>query len=109
LSDLFQEEAAAKVTVNQIQNKVSDYYKIRFSELVGRRRTSAIVFPRQVAMYISRTLTSDPLKSIGEAFGGRDHGTVIHACKQVENMMEQDATVKRAVDYLIKQLASNRA
>ena len=109
LSDLFQEEAAAKVTVNQIQNKVSDYYKIRFSELVGRRRTSAIVFPRQVAMYISRTLTSDPLKSIGEAFGGRDHGTVIHACKQVENMMEQDATVKRAVDYLIKQLESNRA
>ncbi|NCG09421.1 MAG: chromosomal replication initiator protein DnaA [Verrucomicrobia bacterium] len=109
LSDLFQEEAAAKATVNQIQNKVSDYYKIRFSELVGRRRTSAIVFPRQVAMYISRTLTSDPLKSIGEAFGGRDHGTVIHACKQVENMMEQDATVKRAVDYLIKQLASNRA
>lgn len=109
LSDLFQEEAAAKVTVNQIQNKVADYYKIRFSELVGRRRTSAIVFPRQVAMYISRTLTSDPLKSIGEAFGGRDHGTVIHACKQVENMMEQDGTVKRAVDYLIKQLASNRA
>lgn len=109
LSDLFQEEAAAQVTVNQIQNKVSDYYKIRFSELVGRRRTSAIVFPRQVAMYISRTLTSDPLKSIGEAFGGRDHGTVIHACKQVENMMEQDVTVKRAVDYLIKQLSSNRA
>lgn len=109
LSDLFQEEAAAKVTVNQIQNKVSDYYKLRFSELVGRRRTSAIVFPRQVAMYISRTLTSDPLKSIGEAFGGRDHGTVIHACKQVENMMEQDVTVKRAVDYLIKQLSSNRA
>ena len=109
LSDLFQEEAAAQVTVNQIQNKVSDYYKIRFSELVGRRRTSAIVFPRQVAMYISRTLTSDPLKSIGEAFGGRDHGTVIHACKQVENMMEQDVTVKRAVDYLIMQLSSNRA
>jgi chromosomal replication initiator protein len=109
LQDLFQEEAAAKVTVDQIQKKVSDYYKIRFSELVGRRRTSAIVFPRQVAMYISRTLTSDPLKSIGEAFGGRDHGTVIHACKQVENMMDQDSTIKRAVDYLVKQLSSNRA
>jgi chromosomal replication initiator protein len=109
LQDLFQEEAASKVTVDQIQKKVSDYYKIRFSELVGRRRTSAIVFPRQVAMYISRTLTSDPLKSIGEAFGGRDHGTVIHACKQVENMMDQDSTIKRAVDYLIKQLSSNRA
>ncbi len=108
LSDLLHEEAASKVTVDQIQRKVSDYYKIRFSELVGRRRTSAIVFPRQVAMYISRTLTSDPLKSIGDAFGGRDHGTVIHACKQVENMMEQDGSVKRGVDYLIKQLSKER-
>ena len=107
-SDLLQEEAASKVTVEQIQKKVSEYYQIRYSDLVGRRRTSAIVFPRQVAMYISRTLTSDPLKSIGEAFGGRDHGTVIHACKQVENMMDQDGTVKRGVDYLIKQLSHNR-
>ena len=105
LSDLLQEEALARVTVDQIQKKVAEFYQIRFSELVGRRRTSEIVFPRQVAMYISRTLTSDPLKSIGEAFGGRDHGTVIHACKQVENMMEQDGSIKRGVDYLIQQLS----
>jgi chromosomal replication initiator protein len=108
LSDLLHEEAVSKVTVEQIQKKVSEYYQIRHSELVGRRRTSAIVFPRQVAMFISRTLTSDPLKSIGDAFGGRDHGTVIHACKQVENMMEQDSSVKRGVDYLIKQLSQSR-
>ena len=108
LGDLLQEEAASKLTVEQIQKKVSDYYQIRFSELIGRRRTIQIVFPRQVAMYISRTLTGEPLKSIGEAFGGRDHGTVIHACKQVENMMEQDGSVKRGVDYLIKQLSSGR-
>ena len=109
LSDLLQEEAVSKVTVDQIQKKVADYYQIRFSELVGRRRTSSIVFPRQVAMYVCRTLTGDPLKSIGDAFGGRDHGTVIHACKQVENMMEQDGSVKRGVDYLIKHLSSGRA
>jgi chromosomal replication initiator protein len=108
LADLLHEEANSKVTVDQIQKKVSDYYQLRFSELIGRRRTSNIVFPRQVAMYISRTLTSDPLKAIGDAFGGRDHGTVIHACKQVENMMEQDGSVKRAVDYLIKQLSQAR-
>ncbi|MDP4694078.1 MAG: chromosomal replication initiator protein DnaA [Opitutales bacterium] len=107
LSDLLHEEASSKVTIDQIQKKVSDYYQIRFSELIGRRRTSNIVFPRQVAMYISRTLTSDPLKTIGDAFGGRDHGTVIHACKQVENMMEQDGSVKRGVDYLIKQLSKS--
>jgi chromosomal replication initiator protein len=109
LSDLLHEETLTKVTVDQIQKKVSDFYQIRFSEMIGRRRTSAIVFPRQVAMYISRTLTSDPLKSIGDAFGGRDHGTVIHACKQVENMMEQDGSVKRGVDYLIKQLSQGGA
>ena len=109
LSDLLHEETLTKVTVDQIQKKVSDFYQIRFSELIGRRRTSAIVFPRQVAMYISRTLTSDPLKAIGDAFGGRDHGTVIHACKQVENMMEQDGSVKRGVDYLIKQLSQGGA
>ncbi|MEN8743398.1 MAG: chromosomal replication initiator protein DnaA [Lentimonas sp.] len=108
LADLLHEEASSKVTVDQIQKKVSDYYQIRFSELIGRRRTSNIVFPRQVAMYISRTLTSDPLKAIGDAFGGRDHGTVIHACKQVENMMEQDGSVKRGVDYLIKQLSQSQ-
>jgi len=109
LSDLLHEETLTKVTVDQIQKKVADYYQIRFSEMIGRRRTSAIVFPRQVAMYISRTLTSDPLKSIGDAFGGRDHGTVIHACKQVENMMEQDGSVKRGVDYLIKQISQGGA
>lgn len=108
LGDLLQEEAASKVTVEQIQKKVADYYQIRFSELIGRRRTSSIVFPRQVAMYICRTLTGDPLKAIGDAFGGRDHGTVIHACKQVENMMDQDGSVKRGVDYLIKQLSAGR-
>lgn len=104
LSDLLHEENLAKVTIDQIQKKVAEFYQIRFSELIGRRRTSEIVFPRQVAMYVSRMLTSDPLKLIGDAFGGRDHGTVIHACKQVENMMEQDNSVKRSVDYLIKQL-----
>ena len=109
LSDLLHEEAVSKVTVDQIQRRVTDYYKIRFSEMIGRRRTSEIVFPRQVAMYICRTLTGDPLKSIGDAFGGRDHGTVIHACKQVENMMEQDGSVKRGVDYLIKQLSKERS
>ena len=68
LSDLIQEEEATKVTVEQIQKKVSDYFQIRYSDLIGRRRTSARVVPRQIAMYISRTLTSDPLKSIGETW-----------------------------------------
>jgi chromosomal replication initiator protein len=102
LSDLLQEEVACLVTVDHIQKKVSEYYQISFSDLLGRKRTNAIAFPRQVAMYLSRTLTSEPLKAIGDSFGGRDHGTVIHACKQIENLMDQDGTIKRSVDYLTK-------
>lgn len=108
LSDLLHEEVISQVTVEQIQNKIADYYKVRVSELIGRRRTANIVLPRQVAMYICRTLTSEPLKLIGDAFGGRDHGTVIHACKQIEHLMEQDPSVKRAVDYLIQQISKTK-
>lgn len=108
LKDLLHEEVISQVTVEQIQNKITDYYKVRMSELIGRRRTANIVLPRQIAMYICRTLTSEPLKLIGDAFGGRDHGTVIHACKQIEHLMEQDPNIKRAVDYLIQQLAKTK-
>ena len=108
LSDLLHEEVLSQVTIEQIQNKIADYYKIRMSELIGRRRTANIVLPRQVAMYICRTLTSEPLKLIGDAFGGRDHGTVIHACKQIEHLMDQDPIVKRAVDYLMQQLSKTK-
>jgi chromosomal replication initiator protein len=59
-------------------------------------------------MYLRRLLTSHALQEIGDAFGGRDHGTVIHACRTVENIMDQDETVKRSVDYLTKQLAGER-
>ena len=60
-------------------------------------------------MYLARTLTSDPLKSIGDSFGGRDHGTVIHACKQVENLMDQDGTIKRSVDYLTQLISKDKS
>jgi chromosomal replication initiator protein len=104
LADLLHKEMMRQVTIETIQKKVADYFQIRVAEMVGRRRSAGIVFPRQVAMYICRTLTSLPLKNIGDSFGGRDHGTVIHACKQVENMMDQDPSTKRSVDYLTRQL-----
>jgi chromosomal replication initiator protein len=108
LHDILQEEAQNKVTIEKIQQKVADYYKLRLSDMVSKRRPANIAFPRQIAMYLSRMLTSHSLQEIGDAFGGRDHGTVIHACKTVENIMEQDDSVARAVDYLQKQLASHR-
>ncbi len=108
LQDILQEEARNQITITKIQQKVADYHKIRLEDMSSRRRPSNIAFPRQIAMYLSRMLTSHSLQEIGQAFGGRDHGTVIHACKTVENMMDQDASVKRTVDYLQTQLVSQR-
>ena len=105
LGDILQEEAQNQVTVEKIQKRVADYYNLRISDMVSRRRPANIAFPRQIAMYLSRILTSHPLQEIGENFGGRDHGTVIHACKTVENIMDQDESVRRSVEYLKSQLA----
>jgi chromosomal replication initiator protein len=102
--DILQEEAQNQISVEKIQRKVVEYYDLRMADMTSKRRPNNIAFPRQIAMYLSRLLTNLPLKEIGQEFGGRDHGTVIHACKTVENMMEQDDKVKRSVEYLIKQL-----
>ena len=108
LSDILQEEAQNKVTIEKIQKQVTHFFNLRASDMVSRRRTASIAFPRQVAMYLSRVLTSHPLKEIGEAFGGRDHGTVIHACKTVENIMDMDESTRRSVEYLKTQLAKSQ-
>ncbi|MBO94162.1 MAG: chromosomal replication initiator protein DnaA [Opitutales bacterium] len=105
LHDILQEEALSRISIEKIQKKVTEYYHLRMADMVSRRRPNNIAFPRQVAMYLSRVLTDHSLQEIGDAFGGRDHGTVIHACKTVENMMDQDASVKRSVDYLTEQLS----
>lgn len=106
LQDILQEEAQNQITVEKIQKKVVEYFDLRQSDMVSRRRPNNIAFPRQIAMYLSRILTNHSLQEIGESFGGRDHGTVIHACKTVENMMEQDESVRRNVDYLNKHLSN---
>jgi chromosomal replication initiator protein len=73
--------------------------------LTGKKRPAKIAFPRQIAMFLSRSMTNLSQQEIGQEFGGRDHGTVIHACKAVTNRMETDVSVKRKVEYLIKQLS----
>jgi chromosomal replication initiator protein len=108
IHDILQEEVQHQITIERIQRKVVEMYDLRLSDMQNRRRPSHIAFPRQVAMYLSRLLTQHPLKEIGEGFGGRDHGTVIHAVKTVENMMEQDEKVRSTVEYLVRQLRGNR-
>jgi chromosomal replication initiator protein len=108
VQDILHEEIQNQVTIDSIQRKVVDMFDLRMSDMQNRKRPSHIAFPRQIAMYLSRLLTPHPLKEIGEAFGGRDHGTVIHAVKTVENMMEQDQKIRRNIDYLVRQLRGNR-
>lgn len=108
LKDILQEEAQNQVTIEKIQHKVCDHFNLKHSDMLSKKRPANIAFPRQIAMYMSRTLTSESLQDIGEAFGGRDHGTVIHACKAVENMMEQDESVKRNIEFIQEQLSCNR-
>ena len=91
--------------VEQIQKRVADHYDIRLADMTSRRRPENIAFPRQVAMFLSRELTGKSLNSIGEAFGGRDHGTVLHACRLVRDRMEVDTDVRQAVRYLEGQIS----
>jgi chromosomal replication initiator protein len=105
LQDVLMEQAQNQLTIETIQKKVADHYQIRHSDMTSKRRPNNIAIPRQIAMYLARTLTKHSLQEIGDAFGGRDHGTVIHACKAVENMMEQDSSVKGSVEFLKTQLS----
>ncbi|MEC8043875.1 MAG: chromosomal replication initiator protein DnaA [Verrucomicrobiota bacterium] len=107
LRDILREENLSRITIETIQKKVVDYYHLRMADMLSRRRPANIAFPRQVAMYLSRILTEHSLQEIGSAFGGRDHGTVIHACKTVENMMDQDNSIKHSVEFLNEQLSQS--
>ena len=100
LHDMLMEQAQTLLTIETIQKRVADHFQIRHSDMTSKRRPNNIAIPRQVAMYLARTLTKHSLQEIGDAFGGRDHGTVIHACKAVDNMMEQDSSMRGSVGFL---------
>lgn len=105
LHDVLMEQAQNVLTLETIQKRVADHFQIRHSDMTSKRRPNNIAIPRQIAMYLARTLTKHSLQEIGDAFGGRDHGTVIHACKAVDNMMEQDASSRGSVEFLKSQLS----
>jgi chromosomal replication initiator protein len=104
LRDLIREEASRQVTIDSIQRAVAEHYDVRLADMTSRRRPASIAFPRQIAMYLSRSLTKGSLMEIGEAFGGRDHGTVIHACKKVSERLEDEAGLKENIARLESQL-----
>ncbi|HEX4342014.1 MAG TPA: chromosomal replication initiator protein DnaA, partial [Verrucomicrobiae bacterium] len=104
LREVLHEEGRFSVNIEVIQKKVAEHYDIRLADMTSKRRPENIAFPRQVAMYLARQMTENSLNTIGESFGGRDHGTVLHACRLVKDRMEVDANIRQAVHYLEKQL-----
>jgi chromosomal replication initiator protein len=104
LRDILQEEAKRTVTIDQIQKKVAEHFDVRLADMTSKRRPATIAFPRQVAMYLARRHTKASLNEIGDAFGGRDHGTVLHACKAVSQRMTKEERVRQLVLLLNHQL-----
>ena len=108
LRDLFpQGDAAPDVTIQRIQETVSERFGLSVSELCSPRRSQAVAYPRQVAMYLSRELTDSSLPRIGREFGGRDHTTVMHANTKITRLISEDRSVYNLVQELtarIKQL-----
>lgn len=100
LGDLVRDENTQLISVDLIQKTVADHYGLLLADMTSRRRPARIAFPRQIAMYLSRKLTRLSLVEIGESFGKRDHGTVIHACRKVKTEMDDDPEVAGAVEKL---------
>src|SRR5438445_12518715 len=107
LKDVFPQGGAQQVSIKAIQESVADRFSLSLAELCGDKRSQNIVYPRQVAMYLSRELTDSSLPKIGREFGGRDHTTVIHATSKIARLIREDRSVYNLVQELtarIKQI-----
>ena len=105
LKDILHEEARRAITIDQIQKRVAEHFDVRLADMTSKRRPANIAFPRQIAMYLARELTKTSLSEIGSAFGGRDHGTVLHAHRLVRAKMQADEKTRNVVSFLDTQLS----
>jgi chromosomal replication initiator protein len=92
------------ISIELIQEIVTQRFNLKLTDMKARKRTDAVAFPRQIAMHLSRELTAASLPEIGNAFGGRDHTTVIHAINKIEQKMKQDADLAATIESLIQQI-----
>ncbi|HUO19127.1 MAG TPA: chromosomal replication initiator protein DnaA [Steroidobacteraceae bacterium] len=104
LKDLLSLQAKL-VTIDNIQKTVADYYKVRMADLLSKRRSRSVARPRQVAMALAKELTNHSLPEIGDAFGGRDHTTVLHACKRIKELRDTEQRMKEDYSNLLRTLA----
>jgi chromosomal replication initiator protein len=104
LEDILVAEQRHEISLDEIQRRVAEHFDIRVADMKSSRRPKSIAFPRQIAMYLSRELTDCTLQEIGEAFGGKDHSTIIHGCRLVKNRFEEDAKLRLTIASLSKSL-----
>ncbi|MGI5852772.1 MAG: chromosomal replication initiator protein DnaA [Bacillota bacterium] len=104
LKELLSSSKARQISIASIQQVVAAYYQVDLSEMKAKKRTRDITLPRQVAMYLSRTLTDMSLPRIGDEFGGRDHTTVMHACNRIAEMIQEDSSFERTIRELTRRI-----
>lgn len=95
-----------QVSIENIQRLVAEYYKIKVADLLSKRRSRSVARPRQVAMALSKELTNHSLPEIGDAFGGRDHTTVLHACRKIKELQDESADIREDYKNLLRSLTS---
>ncbi len=104
LQEFFAKPEHLSITIDGIQRAVADYFSLTPADLKGKKRTKAIAFPRQVAMYVARSLTNSSTTEVGLEFGGRDHTTVMHACQRITERIKTDATLEPTLHKIINSL-----
>lgn len=107
LKDIIPSSRPKIITIQAIQQEISEKFNIKMEDFAAKKRTKSIAFPRQIAMYLSRELTDLSLPKIGEEFGGRDHTTVIHAHDKISKLIMTDSNVKQQIDEIIQGLKNN--
>ena len=95
-----------QVGIDNIQRVVSEYYKIKMNDMISKRRSRSVARPRQVAMALAKELTNHSLPEIGEAFGGRDHTTVLHACRKIKELQEESSDIREDMKNLLRSLTT---
>src|SRR5437899_11414075 len=97
---MLREERRHSITIQQTQRRVAEHFDGRIADMTSKRRPASIAFPRQVAMYLARELTKASVNEIGDAFGGRDHGTVLHGCTLVTRRMVAQDNVRQTISFI---------
>ncbi|MCL0028103.1 chromosomal replication initiator protein DnaA [Peptococcaceae bacterium] len=107
LKDIISPEAPKKITIELVQRVVAEHYDLKVEDLKTKKRTRKVAFPRQIAMYLCRELVNGAsLPKIGEAFGGRDHTTILHGCEKISAEIENDLELRETINKLIKKIKS---